>query len=203
MQAAVEDANRPPVVFRVRNEASKVMNLRRFLIAFSVSASLAACSGAKTEYDYPVLVPGTDNRYAPSSQIKGGSMFGEDGFSLFGGGGKAGEGEGSAGIGVNALLWRASLDTINFMPVSSADPFGGVILTDWFSPAETPNERFKVNIYVLGRELRADGIKASVFRQRRGTAGDWIDAPVDPKTAIDVENSILTRARQIRQAAGR
>jgi hypothetical protein len=172
-------------------------------LVLAAALLVAACGGGKTEYDYPVLVPGSDNRYAPSSQIRGGSLFGEDGFSLFGGGNKSNEGEGGAGIGVNALLWRASLDTINFMPVSSADPFGGVILTDWFSPAETPDERFKVNIYVLGRELRADGIKASVFRQRRGTAGDWVDAPVDPKTAIDVENSILTRARQIRQAAGR
>lgn len=174
----------------------------RSLLILAAAMGVAACGGVKTEYDYPVLVPGSDNRYAPSSQIKGGTMFGEDGFSLFGGG-KSNEGEGGAGIGVNALLWRASLDTINFMPVSSADPFGGVILTDWYSPAETPNERFKVNVYVLGRELRADGIKATVFRQRRGATGDWADAPVDPKTAIDVENSILTRARQIRQAAGR
>jgi hypothetical protein len=174
----------------------------RFLLVLATASGIAACSGAKTEYDYPVLVPGSDNRYAPSSQIKGGTLFGDEGFSLFGGG-KSNENEGGAGIGVNALLWRASLDTINFMPVSSADPFGGVILTDWYSPAETPNERFKVNVYVLGRELRADGIKATVFRQRRDAAGSWIDAPVDPKTAIDVENSILTRARQIRQAAGR
>jgi hypothetical protein len=178
------------------------MKSLRNLLVIAAALLAAGCGGAKTEYDYPVLVPGTDNRYAPSSQVKGGSLFGEDGFSLFGGN-KPNEGEGGAGIGVNALLWRASLDTINFMPVSSADPFGGVILTDWFSPAETPDERFKVNVYVLGRELRADGIKATVFRQRRGTSGDWVDAPVDPKTAIDVENSILTRARQIRQSAGR
>ena len=109
--------------------------------------------------------------------------------------------QGGGGIGVNALLWRASLDTINFMPVTSADPFGGVIITDWYAPAETPNERFKLNIYILGRELRADGVKVAVFRQRRDTAGNWADAAVETRTPTDVENAILARARQIRQQA--
>jgi hypothetical protein len=100
-------------------------------------------------------------------------------------------------------LWSASLDTISFMPITSADPFGGVIITDWYTPAETPNERFKMNVYILGRELRADGIKASVFRQRQDATGNWADAAVEPRTATDVENAILTRARQIRQRAQR
>ena len=102
------------------------------------------------------------------------------------------------GIGVNSYLWRASLDSISFMPLSSADPFGGVIITDWYSPPESPNERFKLNIYILGRQLRADGVKAAVFRQRREDNGDWMDAAVEPKTAIELENAILTRARQMR-----
>jgi hypothetical protein len=84
------------------------------------------------------------------------------------------------------------------MPLSSADPFGGVIITDWYSPPESPNERFKLNIYILGRQLRADGVKAAVFRQRREDNGDWMDAAVEPKTAIELENAILTRARQMR-----
>jgi hypothetical protein len=105
---------------------------------------------------------------------------------------------GGGGVGVNSFLWRASLDTISFMPVASADPFGGVIITDWFTPSESPNERFKLNIFVLGKELRADGVRATVFRQKRDAAGQWADAPVDNKTGTEVENAILTRARQMR-----
>ncbi|HTO82186.1 MAG TPA: DUF3576 domain-containing protein, partial [Methylomirabilota bacterium] len=104
------------------------------------------------------------------------------------------------GIGVNSFLWRASLDTVAFMPLVSADPFGGVIITDWYSPPQSPSERFKVNIYILGRALRADGIRASVFRQQQDTAAGWIDAPVASNTATDLENAILTRARQMRIA---
>src|SRR5580704_11818711 len=74
-------------------------------------------------------------------------------------------GGGGGGIGVNAFLWRGALDTLSFMPLSSADPFGGVIITDWYAPADTNGERFKATAYILGRELRSDGIRVSVFRQ--------------------------------------
>ncbi len=120
--------------------------------------------------------------------------------ALFGSGG-GDKGGGAAGVGVNSFLWRASLDTVSFMPLASADPFGGVIITDWFSPPATPDERFKVNIFILGRDLRADGVRASVFHQRKDAAGQWIEAAVDANTATDLENAILTRARQIRLSA--
>jgi hypothetical protein len=110
-------------------------------------------------------------------------------------------GGGAGGVGVNSFLWRASLDTVSFMPLASADPFGGVIISDWFSPPETPDERFKINVFILGRELRADGVRASVFHQRKDPAGQWAEAPVDANTATDLENAILTRARQIRLSA--
>lgn len=109
-----------------------------------------------------------------------------------------GGGGGVGGVAVNSYLWHASLDTMSFMPIASADPFGGTIITDWYSPRGTPNERFKVNIFILNRELRADGVRVTVFRQVRGGDGQWTDAPVDPKTGRDLENSILNRARQIR-----
>ncbi|MDE2166163.1 MAG: DUF3576 domain-containing protein [Alphaproteobacteria bacterium] len=105
---------------------------------------------------------------------------------------------GVPGIGVNSYLWHASLDTVSFMPLASADPFGGVIITDWYSPPQTPDERFKVNIFILNRDLRADGVRASVFRQKRDDKGIWVDAPVDKNTPVDLENAILARARQIR-----
>src|ERR1700722_3318254 len=101
---------------------------------------------------------------------------------------------GGSGIGVNSYLWHATLDTVSFMPLASADPFGGVIISDWYSPLETPDERFKINVFILGRDLRADGVKATVFHQKRDAKGQWVDAPVDQKTGTDLENAILTRA---------
>lgn len=128
--------------------------------------------------------------------------------TLFGPGGLLGskaekKDDTGTGVAVNAYLWRASLDTINFIPLVSADPFGGVIITDWYTPAETPNERMKVQVTILDRELRADGVRVSVFKQQTSPrGGNWVDAQVDPRTNIDIENAILTRARQLRIAGG-
>lgn len=102
-------------------------------------------------------------------------------------------------LGVNSYLWRASLDTLSFMPLASADPFGGVIITDWYSAPQAPDERLKVTVYILDRHLRADGVKIAVFRQTR-TNGVWADAQVNPDTATKLTDSILTRARELRLA---
>ena len=106
-------------------------------------------------------------------------------------------------IGVNSYLWRASLDALSFMPLLQADSSGGVIITDWYTPAETPNERMKVQVTILDRDLRADGVRVAVFKQTTSPrGGNWVDAAVDPRTNIDIENAILTRARQLRIAGG-
>jgi len=129
-----------------------------------------------------------------------GTVSGKDGFTLFGGrkSQQASTDGSGGGIGVNAYLWRGALQTLDFMPLASADPFGGVIITDWYSPSESPTERFKMNVLILGRELRADGVRATVFKQKRDPSGQWIDSAVEPQTGIDLENAILTRARQLR-----
>jgi hypothetical protein len=102
-------------------------------------------------------------------------------------------------LGVNSYLWHASLDTLSFMPLASADPFGGVIITDWYVAPNAPNERLKVTIYILDRNLRADGLKVVVFRQTRNGAA-WTDASPSPDTAHKLEDAILTRARELRLA---
>ena len=109
------------------------------------------------------------------------SLFGPDGLSFSTDPSRAAP-EAGGGIGVNSFLWRATLDTVVFMPVSSADPFGGVILTDWYTPPGSPAERFKLNVYILDRQLRADGLRVAVFRQIRDPSGEWIDAPVNEQT---------------------
>jgi hypothetical protein len=101
---------------------------------------------------------------------------------------------------VNTYLWQASLESLDFMPLAQADSAGGVIITDWYAPAETPEERFKITVYILDAALRADALKVAVFRQVDGSKG-WADAPVDKATASGLEDNILTRARELRLAA--
>jgi hypothetical protein len=102
-------------------------------------------------------------------------------------------------MGVNAFLWRASLETLDFMPLEQVDPFGGVIVTDYYASSEAPNERFKANVYILDTGLRADALKVSIFKQEN-QGGSWRDSNADADTARQIENAILTRARQLYQA---
>lgn len=160
------------------------------LAAAIMMMGLVACSS---------YTPGTpkDNTHDAgiwTDYSKRNTIFGQGGLDLFGSSGNSQSGN---ALGVNSFLWRASLDTISFMPVASADPFGGVIITDWHTPKETPNERFKLNIYILSRTLRADGVRVAVFRQIKKD-GKWVDAAVADGTGSKIEDAILTRARQLR-----
>jgi hypothetical protein len=100
-------------------------------------------------------------------------------------------------LGVNAYLWRGALETLSFMPMVTADPFGGVIITDWYQPPGSGGERFKATAFILGRTLRADGIRVSLFRQVL-QGNNWADAPVSAVAASEMENKILARARELR-----
>ncbi len=101
------------------------------------------------------------------------------------------------GGGVNAYLWRGAIDVLSFMPFVSADPIGGVIITDWYTPPTVSGERFKATAYILGRELAASDVRVAVFRQVQ-QGGQWVDAPVAGNTATDITDKVLTRARELR-----
>jgi hypothetical protein len=101
------------------------------------------------------------------------------------------------GIGVNAYLWRATLDTLSFMPLANADPWGGVINYDWYTDPQTPSERFKATVFILDTRLRADALNVSITKEVLGADGNWVGAPVAAQTETDLENAILTKARQL------
>lgn len=106
--------------------------------------------------------------------------------------------ESGQGIGVNAYLWRASLDTFSFMPLQKAEPLGGVIMTEWHTPPNTTDERVKANILILDRELRSDGVRVSLFHQVHDAKKGWVDVEIAPETIEELERTILTRARQLK-----
>ena len=170
---------------------------RLMMLVAIVAPAIAACSMApKGEAKYPT---GAD-RAATGNNIysKPDSIFGSGGLSILGG--RDGDsGKGDNGINVNSYLWRAALDTVSFMPLASVDPFGGVILTDWYTAEETPNERVKLNVFILDKQLTANGVSVKVFRQVK-SGGGWKDAKAAETTGRQLEDAILTRARQMRIA---
>jgi Domain of unknown function (DUF3576) len=159
-------------------------------LAFA-TLGLVACGGSRpvgeTEYN--------DYRYKGAEQ---GKLFSDQGLVLGVGKNSDGSRDPGGALGVNAYLWRGALDTLSFMPLASADPFGGVIITDWYQPPAASGERFKATAYVLGRQLRADGVRVTVFRQVEQN-GRWVDAPVSQVTVGEIENKVLARARELRE----
>jgi hypothetical protein len=155
--------------------------------------ALTACSAARevqpSEYFNSPNYGGPDATPA---------VLGDGGISFGTAGKRDDKGDsGGGGIGVNAFLWRATLDTLSFMPLVSADPMGGVIITDWWQTGTQPKERFKATAYILSRRLRSDGIKVSLFRQVEQN-GKWEDAPVTASTRAELEDKIIARARELR-----
>jgi hypothetical protein len=105
-------------------------------------------------------------------------------------------------IGVNSYLWRASLETLSFMPLLQTDSAGGVIVTDWYANPKNPGERVKVTVSILDQDLRADALRVAASRQV-AQGPSWVDAPVQAATVQKLEDIILTKARDLRRSAVR
>jgi hypothetical protein len=163
---------------------------RMAMLAAALTATLGGCGGGN-------LDTSAKNTHDSSEQPSSGFLTGGSGglFNLGGGHDKAAPAD--PAMGVNVYLWRGTLETLKFMPLAQADPFGGVIITDWWTPASSPSERFKATAYVLSRQLRADGVRVTLFRQVQQN-GQWVDAPVDPSKPTELENMVLAKARELR-----
>ena len=138
---------------------------------------------------------GLAERDAKTRLQSGGGLFGKKGISLSG----VGDDQQVAAMGmpINPYLWRASLESINFIPLSSADPFAGIIITEWYNDGTSLDERCKINVFIKGVELTTNNLKASIFCQQL-TSNNWIDKKVDNEKNISLENAILEKAIKAR-----
>ena len=162
--------------------------------SFAALILLTACDSEDDKTNYPQTEE--DRR-----KERVGKLSGDGGLTVFGASDKDKDGAaaGTNPLGVNSFLWRGTLDTLAFMPLISADPWGGTILTDWYEDPQTPGERFKVNALILDRQLRVDSLKISVFRQKKDPkTGAWQDAATDAGMSRKLEDAVLVRARQMR-----
>ena len=154
----------------------------RFFVILMILIGLAACSR-----------PTPTGEQGPGSILTGKAEQGVRLSDLAGLSGKSS----SIGLPINALLWRASLDIMSTIPLDDVDTFGGTIVTEWYQLNKTSDERIKITAFVLDRELRADGIRAVVYVQKR-IGNNWQDSGIDSEMGKQIEELILTRAREIR-----
>ena len=197
-QSETENLGEPPRIGytaigrQVWDKRNMATRLPAFVCLTAMVLLLAACS--------PTGPPAEANYKGPPGPYANETLVGEGGLSFGVGNSHArpGSDTGGGALGVNAYLWRGALDTLSFMPLASADPFGGVIITDWYTPPTVSDERFKATAYILGRELRSDAVRLSIFRQVLQN-GQWVDAPVSPVAVGEIENKVLSRARELRE----
>ncbi|MES2253024.1 MAG: DUF3576 domain-containing protein [Pseudomonadota bacterium] len=169
------------------------MSIKKSALLLSLTILLSACSSFrdKNAPDEQAPMDSEDRR-----KFAFGSVLGDETFVF--GGPKKKNAANSTGVSVNAYLWQASLEAIKFMPLVSTDANGGVIVTDWYSETQKSNERIKVTIYIRGLELRVEAIQVVVQKQSLRN-GQWVNADeLDSLTASNLENIILTRARNLR-----
>ena len=166
---------------------------RSLTIVVIFGIGLAACAGSREVGQDEYTSTGSQ----PTTLTATPGILGDSGISLGGQKARAGDDASAGGITVNAYLWRGTLDTLSFMPLVSADPLGGVVITDWWESNTSPKERFKANVYILSRQLRADGVKLSLFRQV-DQDGKWENRPVSDATVGSIQDRILARARELR-----
>ena len=158
---------------------------RILLLTLCSSLLLSSCSGLKTT---PVKEP--EEPVSVLSGKPGGIKLSDFGK----------KDQPSDGLPINALLWRAALDIASFVPLDDVDTFGGSIVTEWHLTQTNLNERLKLAIFVIGRELRSDAIKVRAYVQKQ-KAGNWVDAGRDEALSRKLEGLILNRARELRSAA--
>ena len=172
------------------------MPIRLVLVLLPVLL-VAACGDSSTPAPTLAMDPNYMTEPGKATYTTPG-IFGDQGLVFGTAKEKKSDSAGGGALGVNAYLWRGALDTLSFMPLSSADPFGGVIITDWYTPPTSDGERFKATAYILGRELRSDAVRVTIFRQVLQN-GQWVDAAVSPVTTGEIENKVLSRARELRE----
>ena len=101
------------------------------------------------------------------------------------------------GMPVNAILWKSSLEVLDFMPFASIDAFSGTIITDWYIGDSKLKERCKLNVFIKGKELKTENLKVNSFCQKFDN-DIWIDTTRNIANDQKIENAILNKAKKIR-----
>ena len=94
-------------------------------------------------------------------------------------------------------LWRASLETIDFMPLTTVDYSGGIIITDWYSDTGNPNEAIKITLRFLSNEIQSNSIKVIVHNKNCSPSENCTISEIDSNIKFELQKSILSKAAKL------
>ena len=168
--------------------------IKAIIFCILISVILNACNGK---------IPGADARkvsYDPKERVKKNLEEGR-GFRLdtaFGDNSKGGNFQ----FASSNELWRASLDTIDFIPIATANYSGGILITDWYSSDESSKESIKISIRFLTNEVRSDALDIKVFYKKCETLINCSILEKDGNLKTELTKEILKKAAIYKKQTG-
>ena len=96
------------------------------------------------------------------------------------------------------VLWRATLKSLDFLPLINADYSGGVVIYDWYSDKENSNEEIKITVNFLNNEIKADSLKISAFKKTCDVQMKCLTKKLDNNFTDNIKDTIIASARSIK-----
>jgi len=150
---------------------------------------LNSCSKSKPDTeDQKIIDPNPVNR-AKEYAAQGGGIFGVIGQN---------KSANTFEFSTSNVLWRATLKSLDFLPLMNADYSGGIIIYDWYSQTSNPKEQIKISVQFLNNELRSDSIKITAHKKICETAERCSNSTLDQNFANSIKDSIITSARTLK-----
>ena len=169
-----------------------IVQVLRYVALLSVIFFLTSCSSISTKserLDKDIVKYPDPRQRAIAKKLKNQGSFLRDIFK----GNKKRE-INAVSLNINPFIWQASLDILSStMPLASVDSNSGIIITDWYNLKGKENERIKISVLVSTQELRADGVKVSMFRQIL-KSNTWKNVDVNPNIVQKLERKIISKA---------
>ena len=153
--------------------------------AFSLFLLISNCSTSNKD---------AENKIEPNMQVKT-REFADKGGGIFGDINNRKKGSTTFEFASSNILWRATLKSLEFLPMINADYSGGVIIYDWYSQSNNPNEQIKVTVRFLDAELKASSIKITAHKKICNNSGVCSNSSLDEKFSSSIQESILASAR--------
>jgi hypothetical protein len=172
------------------------MNSKKKLIFYSISlvilSLLTSCINKDDNQKEKVLIEVDPHKKAREFADKGGGLFGDIN--------KVGKsaGGGSFEFASSNVLWRATLKSLDFLPLLNADYSGGIIIYDWYSQNNNPKEQIKISVQFLNNELRSDSIKITAHKKNCESLERCSNSTLDQNFANSIKESIIASARTLK-----
>jgi hypothetical protein len=164
--------------------------MKRYIYFILATLFLSNCSNKDPITGEKVLIDPDPTKRAAEYRDKGGGIFGDIN--------KIGKGSNTFEFASSNVLWRATLKSLDFLPLMNADYSGGVIIYDWYSQPNNPKEQIKISVQFLSNELRSDSVKIIAHKKICENSEKCTNLTADQKFSESIKESIITSARALK-----